>query len=112
MRKRSLSDAGAIVVEVATAEAALERVSTSGANILISDIGLADQNGYQLVHSVSAFGYGADRLPTVALTAFARMQDRNEAIATGFQDHLVKPTDPQTLNSGVAMLCRAPMQNS
>ena len=112
LTKRILSDAGAIVIEVATAEAALHCVSTTGANILISDIGMADQDGCQLVRNLRALGYGADRLPAVALTAFARMQDRNEAIAAGFQDHLVKPIDPQTLISRVAMLCRSPTQGS
>jgi hypothetical protein len=106
LTKRILSDAGAIVIEAASAEAALQCVSTTGANILISDIGMADQNGYQLVRNLRALGYGADRLPAVALTAFARMQDRNEAIAAGFQEHLVKPIDPQTLISRVAMLRR------
>jgi CheY-like chemotaxis protein len=108
LTKRILSDAGATVIEVASAEAALKCVSTTGANILISDIGMADQDGYQLVRNLRALGYGADRLPAVALTAFARMQDRNEAIAAGFQDHLVKPLDPQTLISRVAMLRRLP----
>jgi hypothetical protein len=46
LTNRSLSDAGAIVIEVATAEAARGRVSTTGANIPISDIRLADQGGY------------------------------------------------------------------
>ena len=108
LTKRILSDAGATVIEVASAEAALKCVSTSGANILISDIGMADQDGYQLVRNLRALGYSADRLPAVALTAFARMQDRNEAMAAGFQDHLVKPLDPQTLISRVAMLRRLP----
>jgi CheY-like chemotaxis protein len=67
---------------------------------------MADQNGYQLVRNLRALGYDADRLPAVALTAFARMQDRNEAIAAGFQEHLVKPIDPQTLIARVAMLHR------
>jgi PAS domain S-box-containing protein len=104
LTKRILSDAGATVIEAASAEAALKCVSTSGANILISDIGMADQDGYQLVRNLRALGYGADRLPAVALTAFARMQDRNQALAAGFQEHLVKPLDPQTLISRVAML--------
>jgi hypothetical protein len=106
LTKRILSDAGAIVIEAASAEAALRCVSTTGADILISDIGMADQNGYQLVRNLRALGYDADRLPAVALTAFARMQDRNEAIAAGFQEHLVKPIDPQTLIARVAMLHR------
>jgi CheY-like chemotaxis protein len=110
LTKRILSDAGATVIEVASAEAALKCVGTTGANILISDIGMADQDGYQLIRNLRALGYGAERLPAVALTAFARMQDRNQALAAGFQEHLVKPLDAQVLISRVAML-RPPRKN-
>ena len=48
-----------------------------------------------------------DVLPAIALTAFARMEDRNEALAAGFPGTLVKPLDPQLLVSRVARLCRA-----
>jgi len=47
---------------------------------------------------------GADVLPALALTAFARMQDRADALAAGFQDHVVKPLDPSALISRVASL--------
>ena len=112
LTKRILTDAGAVVVEVASAEAALKCVNVTGANILISDIRMADQDGYQLVRKLRAQGYGVDRLPAIALTAFARMQDRNDALAAGFQDHLVKPLDPQTLISRVATLRRLPAKDA
>jgi CheY-like chemotaxis protein len=112
LTKRILSDAGASVIDVASAEAALKCASASGANVLISDIGMADQDGYQLVRKLRALGYGAERLPAMALTAFARIQDRDEAIAAGFQDHMVKPFDPQALISRVAMLLRLPLTDA
>ena len=105
LTKRILTDAGATVVEAASAEAALTCVGSSGANILISDIGMAHQDGYQLLRSLRGSGYSAEKLPAIALTAFARTQDRSEALAAGFQDHLVKPLDPHTLISRVASLC-------
>ena len=74
---------------------------------MISDIGMAHQDGYQLVRRLRGAGYGAEVLPAIALTAFARMEDRSEALASGFQDHLVKPLDPQTLISQVAALRRS-----
>jgi PAS domain S-box-containing protein len=106
LTRRILTDVGATVVEAASAEEALERIGTSNANILISDIGMAHQDGYQLVRRLRAKGYSSDTLPAIALTAFARMEDRAEALAAGFQEHLVKPLDPQTLISRVAALRR------
>ncbi|MDP8985484.1 MAG: response regulator [Pseudomonadota bacterium] len=106
LTKRILADVGASVVEAASADEALACIATSKANILISDIGMAHQDGYQLLRRLRGAGYGAEVLPAIALTAFARMEDRSEALAAGFQDHLVKPLDPQTLISRVAALLR------
>jgi len=92
-----MTDAGARVIEAATAEEALARIESSEANILISDIGMAGKDGYELIRSIRARGYDADVLPALSLTAFARMQDRTDALAAGFQDHVVKPIDPATL---------------
>jgi len=105
LTRRILTDAGAKVIEAASAESALLCVGSSGANILISDIGMAHQDGYQLLRLLRDLGYGADVLPAIALTAYARQEDRSEALAAGFQDHIVKPLDPQTLISRVASLC-------
>ncbi|HWJ36090.1 MAG TPA: response regulator [Steroidobacteraceae bacterium] len=107
LTKRILADVGATVVEASSAEEALGCIASSRANILVSDIGMAHQDGYQLVRRLRAAGYGADVLPAIALTAFARMEDRSEALAAGFQDHLVKPLDPQTLISRVGTLRRS-----
>jgi PAS domain S-box-containing protein len=106
LTKRILNDAGAAVVEAVSAEAALSSIDSSAANILISDIGMAHQDGYQLLRALRSRGYGPERLPAIALTAFARDEDRSEALAAGFQEHLVKPLDPQTLLSRVALLRR------
>jgi PAS domain S-box-containing protein len=107
LTKRILTDVGASVVEASSAEEALGCIASSKIHILISDIGMARQDGYQLVRRLRAAGYDADSLPAIALTAFARMEDRAEALAAGFQDHMVKPLDPHTLISRVASLCRS-----
>jgi PAS domain S-box-containing protein len=104
LTKRILTDAGARVVEAHNAESALRGAADSGANFLISDIGMADIDGYNLVRSFRSQGLGADVLPAIALTAFARLQDRQDALAAGFQDHLVKPVDPATLILRIASL--------
>jgi PAS domain S-box-containing protein len=106
LTRRILTELGATVIEAHSAGEALARVETANANILISDIGMAQQDGYQLLRHLRSAGYGAEVLPAIALTAFARMEDRSEALAAGFQEHLVKPLDPQLLVSRVARLCR------
>ena len=62
--------------------------------------------GMRARRGAPGFLYGPDVLPAIALTAFARSEDRIEALAAGFQGHLVKPLDPQTLISQVASLRR------
>ena len=53
---------------------------------------MARQDGYQLLRRLREAGYGPDVLPAIALTAFSRMKDRNEALQAGFQEHLVSPS--------------------
>jgi len=107
LTRRILTDAGATVIEAASADAAMTLIADSNANILISDIGMAQEDGYQLLRRLRASGYGPEALPAIALTAFARTEDRDAALAAGFQDHLVKPLDPPTLIRRVAMLHHA-----
>ncbi len=104
LTKRILTDAGAQVVEAHNAESARSAVTDRGVNFLISDIGMADVDGYHLIRSLRTQGFGADALPAIALTAFARLQDRVDALAAGFQDHMVKPIDPSALLLRVASL--------
>jgi PAS domain S-box-containing protein len=103
---RVLKDAGAQVIEAHDAAAALRAIKDANANFLISDIGMAGVDGYDLIRRLRARGYGADVLPAIALTAFARLQDRTHALAAGFQDHLVKPIEPTALVAMVGELKR------
>jgi len=106
LTRRILTELGATVIEAQSASDAIAQVAGARANILISDIGMAQQDGYQMMRQLRSAGYGPDVLPAIALTAFARMEDRTEALAAGFQEHLIKPLDPQLLMSRVARLCR------
>lgn len=107
LTRRILTDVGATVIEAASADAAVTLMEDSNVNILISDIGMAQEDGYQLLRRLRALGYGPEALPAIALTAFARTEDRDAALAAGFQDHMVKPLDPPTLIRRVAMLHQA-----
>jgi CheY-like chemotaxis protein/anti-sigma regulatory factor (Ser/Thr protein kinase) len=104
LTRRILSERGAQVVEAASAREALERIEGSGANFLITDIGMANQDGYQLLGTLRDRAYDAAKLPAIALTAFARREDREAALSAGFQEHLVKPVEAQVLISTVARL--------
>jgi CheY-like chemotaxis protein len=106
LTSRVLKDAGAEVIEAHDAAAALRAITDANANFLISDIGMAGVDGYDLIRKLRAKGYGSDVLPAIALTAFARLQDRTAALAAGFQDHLVKPIEPAALIAMVGDLRR------
>ena len=73
--------------------------------MLISDIGMPIEDGYALIRRVrqlpDARGIAA-RLPAIALTAFARTEDRTRALSAGFQAHIAKPAEPDELIATVA----------
>jgi len=101
---RVLAEAGAEVAEAGSADEALALLQTSTPSVLVSDIGMAEKNGYQLIRNVRESGYSAETLPAIALTAFSRAQDRADAIKAGFQVHLTKPVAGDRLTAAVAAL--------
>ncbi len=105
---RILTDAGARVIEAASADAALTQIEKALPDVLVSDIGMPQQDGYQLIRKVRSRGIDAARLPAVALTAFSRLQDRSDALAAGFQAHLAKPVRAEALISAVSNLVHRP----
>jgi CheY-like chemotaxis protein len=72
--------------------------------VIISDIGMPDTDGYQLIRELRAKKIGA---PAIALTAFARPEDARRALAAGYQAHLSKPVDPPKLLALVEQLSRS-----
>jgi CheY-like chemotaxis protein len=105
-----LENHGAHVAIAASASEALDTLTGSPADILISDIGLPGVDGYQLMERVrqrdAAAGGG---IPAVALTAFARSEDRTRALLAGYQAHLTKPIEPNELVATVASLAELVM---
>jgi CheY-like chemotaxis protein len=74
-------------------------------DILISDIGLPGMDGYSLIqHLRRSTDPRLARLPAIALTAFARVEDRAEALQAGYQAHLIKPVEPAELIAAIASL--------
>jgi PAS domain S-box-containing protein len=101
--KRILEDFGADVTTAASAREALDLIATERPDILISDIGLPEMDGYQLMELIrrrETSDGGA--IPAVALTAFARSEDRTRALRAGFQAHLSKPFESTELVATVA----------
>ena len=90
---RTLTDSGAIVFAAQSAQAAIGLVQTKSPHVLVSDIGMPEMDGYELLRRVRALdGVSAD-LPAIALTAFARPSDRLHSLRAGYIAHLTKPAD-------------------
>jgi|SRR5215208_1316606 len=92
--------------EVATASSAAEALTVLEGfepDVLVSDIGMPERDGYDLIREVRS-DRGPEELPAVAVTAFAAPEDRRRALAAGFQVHLAKPVDPGELVGVIARL--------
>ncbi len=99
---RVLEGAGAEVALVAAPEAALESLKDFEADVLVCDIGLPGQDGYQLLERLREMRERP--IPALTFTAFSRPEDRERAGRAGFQDHIAKPLEPARLLAAVARL--------
>ncbi|HYJ87608.1 MAG TPA: PAS domain S-box protein [Pyrinomonadaceae bacterium] len=100
-----LAQYGAKVTAVASADEALRALEESGFDLLISDIGMPNTDGYDLIRQIRKLeGNQNQRIPAVALTAYARIQDRMRAILAGFSTHIAKPVEANELVTVVAGL--------
>lgn len=103
--KRVLEGCGARVVPAASAQEALELMAQEPPDMLISDIGMPVQDGYELIRKVRSLPPDrGGRTPAAALTAFARAEDRTRALRAGYQTHVPKPVEPTELTAVVASL--------
>jgi PAS domain S-box-containing protein len=97
-----LEQDGAFVIAVSSAFEALESLAEIKPDVLISDIGMPEMDGYMLIHQVRDLTpEEGGKIPAIALTAFARNNDQQEALKAGFQMHLSKPIDPQKLIAAI-----------
>ncbi|WP_341525333.1 PAS domain S-box protein [Nostoc sp. UHCC 0302] len=100
-----LEQHGAEVMAVASAQEAIIAVQKFQPDILVSDIGMPQQDGYALIRQLRALSpEQGGRIPAVALTAYARAEDRTQALLAGFQLHVPKPANPAELAAVVANL--------
>jgi PAS domain S-box-containing protein len=89
---------GAEVTTVGSGAGALEAIARSKPDVIISDIGMAGENGYELIRKIRSMDpKKGGRIPAIALTAYAGAADRRRALLAGFQTHLAKPVEPDDL---------------
>jgi PAS domain S-box-containing protein len=100
-----LAQHGAKVVGAGSAEEALKALGQGRFDLLISDIGMPKTDGYALIRQIRKQEEGSGRkIPAVALTAYARVQDRMQSIMSGFSTHVAKPVEADELITVVASL--------
>ncbi len=101
---KALEEAGAVVTAAGSVVEAIARIAKDVPEVLVSDIAMPDEDGYDLIRRVRAAGHSVRDLPAVALTAFAHKEDRRRALLAGFQVHVAKPVDPQDLTAIIGSL--------
>ncbi|HEY6460711.1 MAG TPA: response regulator, partial [Polyangiaceae bacterium] len=108
-----LVEQGATVTAAASAEEALRVLVQRPPDVLISDIGMPDVNGYSLIRRIRGLPVGqGGRTPAVALTAYAGAKEGERAFAAGFQAHVTKPIDVDRLFAVVANLAGISLDRS
>jgi PAS domain S-box-containing protein len=100
-----LEEAGAVVTATASAGEALLALTRSRPDVLLSDIGMPDMDGYMLMRQVRALpSHKGGQVPAIALTAYAGEFDQKRALAVGFQQHIPKPVEPEILIRAISAL--------
>ncbi|MEH2135310.1 ATP-binding protein [Nostoc sp.] len=100
-----LEQEGARVIAVVSAKEALQVLAESEPDILLSDIGMPETDGYMLIRQVRALqAKQAKQIPAIALTAYAGEINQQQALESGFQKHLSKPVEPEELVNAIATL--------
>lgn len=103
--QRLLEDHEATVRTAGTAGEAFEKMAEALPDVLVSDIGMPGEDGYSLIRRLRALpAEQGGRIPALALTAYARSEDRMMAVQAGFQMHIAKPVEPLELLTMVASL--------
>jgi signal transduction histidine kinase/ActR/RegA family two-component response regulator len=103
----ALGAAGARVMTADSALQAVQLLRAESADVLISDIAMRAEDGLSLIRRVRALSGRAGRIPAIALTAFARAEDRAQALEAGYQMHIAKPVELDKLETRVAELLQS-----
>ena len=103
--KKLLESHGAVVTSVGSADEAIAAFRESPPDIMVSDIGLPDVDGYAMMQQIrhSGLPHGST-VPAIALTAYARVEDRTRALRSGFQAHIPKPVEASELIASIGSI--------
>lgn len=102
---KSLTFYGATVIAAKSAKEGLIKLKEKNPDVLISDIGMPNEDGYSLIRKVRTIPNEHQKnIPAIALTAFTRAQDRAKALTTGYQSHVAKPVEIDELTTVIANL--------
>jgi CheY-like chemotaxis protein len=108
MLRAALNSYGAEVITTPGASQALDALASENIDVLVSDINMPEIDGYELIRRVRAMKpEQGGRIPAVALTAYARAEDRLRALQSGYQTHIPKPVEPAELEIVVATLAKS-----
>jgi PAS domain S-box-containing protein len=100
-----LTGCGADVVSVESADEALKEMERQPFDVLVSDIGMPETDGYALIEKVRQLpSERGGRIPAAALTAYARVEDRMRVLSAGYQMHIPKPVEPDELATVVGSI--------
>ncbi|MEA5603899.1 PAS domain-containing protein [Nostoc sp. UHCC 0252] len=103
-----LTEYGASVLTVASAVQVLANLESFQPDVLVSDIGMPEMDGYTLIQQIRTLPpEKGGQIPAIALTAYARVDDYERAITSGYQRHVTKPLDPEELVQAVVVLAQA-----
>jgi signal transduction histidine kinase len=104
-----LRRAEAIVTSAGSVREAFASLNECRPDVVVSDIAMPEQDGYELIQSLRGFpAEQGGKTPAIALTAYAREEDRARALEAGFQMHVAKPVEPECLVAAIAELIGAP----
>jgi PAS domain S-box-containing protein len=99
-----LEQSGAVVTQAASAQEALEALTRITFDVLVTDIGMPDMNGYQLIQLIRTQTTAFQNIPAIALTAYASESDQTQVLESGFQCHFAKPVDSEALIRAIVAL--------
>jgi signal transduction histidine kinase len=103
-----LSQCGAKVKSVGSAAEALVTLQGWMADLIVSDIGMPEEDGYSLIRKVRQLGSHYSQIPAIALTAYAGIEDQTRVLSAGFQLHIAKPVVPDELITKIANIISQP----
>ncbi len=104
MLSRVLQTCGATIHAADGMTHALSAIDAFSPHLLLSDLGMPDHDGFEFIRKLRSSGHHVQKLPAIALSGFARPEDRQRALHAGFQLHMSKPVDPRELTAAIASL--------